>query len=487
VKDFMLSTEKETLRNQFPFKLPKETIGDLDAATAARVMAASSDIAMIVDRDGIIRDISVTMSDLPGNGFADFVTRRWVDTVTSDSRAKVEEILQDATTLQQSRWREVNQQSPGGSVPVRFRGIDAGHDGRVILLGRDLRADQALQQRILQSQQTMERDYVRLRQAESRYRALFHIASEAVIIVEPGSRRIVEANPAAGALLGVDSATLIGQLFLKLFHTDSRDQVQTLLGNSVATAQTESIPVRLADGRSGFKAQASLFRQEGMVHALISLSSTQAEPPVSDYESQMKLLRVINRIPDAFVLTDGDMNILDVNLAFLELAQLPSSEAAKGEPLGRFLGRPGVDLRVLTRNLREHGWVSNFGSIVRTILGDQEDVELSAVSVQVGSDTAHGLVIRRSRRSQPTPAAQAGQLPRTAEELTQLVGTLSLREIVAETTDVIERMCIKAALNLTGNNRASAAEVLGLSRQSLYSKLSRHGLGSADLDIPQEH
>jgi DNA-binding NtrC family response regulator len=41
-------------------------------------------------------------------------------------------------------------------------------------------------------------------------------------------------------------------------------------------------------------------------------------------------------------------------------------------------------------------------------------------------------------------------------------------------------MCIEAALTLTQDNRASAADVLGLSRQSLYSKLRRYGLGDLD-------
>jgi DNA-binding NtrC family response regulator len=45
---------------------------------------------------------------------------------------------------------------------------------------------------------------------------------------------------------------------------------------------------------------------------------------------------------------------------------------------------------------------------------------------------------------------------------------------------VIERLCIEAALELTGNNRASAAEILGVSRQSLYSKLNRFGIGGGD-------
>ena len=53
----------------------------------------------------------------------------------------------------------------------------------------------------------------------------------------------------------------------------------------------------------------------------------------------------------------------------------------------------------------------------------------------------------------------------------------ALKGLVREATDVIERLCIEAALKLTSDNRASAAEMLGLSRQSLYVKLRRYGLG----------
>ena len=51
-----------------------------------------------------------------------------------------------------------------------------------------------------------------------------------------------------------------------------------------------------------------------------------------------------------------------------------------------------------------------------------------------------------------------------------------------ETTDVIEQLCIEAALQITGDNRASAAEILGLSRQSLYVKLRRYGFADANED-----
>jgi ATP-dependent DNA helicase Rep len=55
-----------------------------------------------------------------------------------------------------------------------------------------------------------------------------------------------------------------------------------------------------------------------------------------------------------------------------------------------------------------------------------------------------------------------------------------LKAIVGETSDLIERMCIEAALELTRDNRASAAEMLGLSRQSLYVKLRKFGLLAKD-------
>jgi DNA-binding NtrC family response regulator len=58
---------------------------------------------------------------------------------------------------------------------------------------------------------------------------------------------------------------------------------------------------------------------------------------------------------------------------------------------------------------------------------------------------------------------------------------MPLKEIVGETVDLIEKLCIEAALKLTKNNRASAADMLGLSRQSLYVKMRRFGLDRGDL------
>jgi DNA-binding NtrC family response regulator len=86
-------------------------------------------------------------------------------------------------------------------------------------------------------------------------------------------------------------------------------------------------------------------------------------------------------------------------------------------------------------------------------------------------------VIRNIGRRIPADSRVGRELPRSVDQLTELIGRVPLKDLVREATDMIERLCIQAALEMTGDNRASAAELLGLSRQSLYVKLRRHGLG----------
>ncbi|WP_230207069.1 helix-turn-helix domain-containing protein [Novosphingobium sp. Gsoil 351] len=166
------------------------------------------------------------------------------------------------------------------------------------------------------------------------------------------------------------------------------------------------------------------------------------------------------------------------NNAFVELAEAATFDQLRGRALADFVGRPGIDLELIENQLTKHGFARNVGTVVRGRNGESEEpVELSAV--RTGGETPHyGFAIRQiGRRLRDLPPASQ-ELPRSVEQLTELVGRVALKDIVRESTDLIERLCIEAALSYTSDNRASAAEVLGLSRQSLYSKLHRYGLGN---------
>jgi DNA-binding NtrC family response regulator len=109
-------------------------------------------------------------------------------------------------------------------------------------------------------------------------------------------------------------------------------------------------------------------------------------------------------------------------------------------------------------------------------------VEVSAVYLSKPEPLYAFFVRDMDRRMQAGSTASQAQ-PHPFAELSQLVGRRPIKDIVGETVDTIERMCIEAALELTHNNRASAAEMLGLSRQSLYVKLRRFGiLSETDTD-----
>ena len=141
-----------------------------------------------------------------------------------------------------------------------------------------------------------------------------------------------------------------------------------------------------------------------------------------------------------------------------------------------------MDLNVLVASLREHGSVQRFMTVVKGEYGSSEDVEVSAVSVVTGDQPCFGFTIRHVGRRSAIDSARSDEVQLSVSQLTELVGRVSLKDLVRETTDVVERLCIEAALELTSDNRASAAEMLGLSRQSLYAKLRRYGLGDLGPD-----
>jgi len=467
------------------FKSPKRTLGDLDAEAAGALITAAADVTLIIDAKGVIRDMAFGSDELARelNGAGQWIGQPWVDTVATDSRSKVESLIDEARSNADTRWRQVNHSAArGGDIPVLYSTMQLGRTQRMVAVGRDLRAIATLQQRLVDAQQSMERDYWRLRHAETRYRLLFQMASEAVMIVDSASQKIVEANPAADHLFGEGGRPIVGRTFPQGLDAESTEGIQLVLARVRSSGRADDVRVRLADGRNEILMSAFLFRQEDSSFFLVRLASPERTQAASNVGEQSKLLELVRSTPDGFVVTGPDGRILSANRAFLDLAQIANEEQVQGESLDRWLGRPGVDLNVMIANLRQHGSLRLFATTLRGEYGFVAEVEISAVSVMDGDQQCCGFMIRNVGPRVSADGRPGRELPRSVEQLTELVGRVSLKDMVREATDVIERLCIEAALELTGDNRASAAEMLGLSRQSLYVKLRRYGLGDLTQD-----
>jgi transcriptional regulator PpsR len=466
------------------FKAPKTALGDINAEAAAALITAAADIALILEEDGTIRDVSIAgeglSEDLAGHG--NWLGKRWTTTVTEDSRPKVEMLLTAAVSGGELRWRHLNHPATSGpDVPILYAAVRTGTPGRIVAFGRDLRAVSTLQRRLVDAQQSMERDYVRIRHVETRYRLLFQMASDAVLIVDNAAQKVLDSNPTARRLFADTAEPGSAWPLAGGFTPETGRGVEMLLAGVRASGRADDVHARLAEDGREVVVTASLFRDEGGVACLVRIAQPAGEAAAGELPKlKTKLLKLMESAPDGFVVTSADARVITANATFLELAQLPTEEQARGEHLSRWLGRSGVDLDILIANLRQHGSVRLFSSLVRGELGEPADVEISAVTVMNGGTPCFGFAIRDvGRRLQHEPRIE-GALPRSLEQLTELIGRVALKDLVREATDVIERLCIEAALNVTGDNRASAAEMLGLSRQSLYVKLRRYGLGDPE-------
>lgn len=462
------------------FLASEHSLGEVDSATAARLITAAADVTLVIDGEGVIRDLAFGSEDLSREGYRHWLGQPWALTVTVESRPKVEALLRDAGDANQplATWRQLNHPSPQGvDVPILYSAIRVGQHGRVVAVGRNLRAVSALQQRLVEAQQSLERDYARLRHVEARFRLLFQMSSEAILIADAMSQRIVEANPAAVEILSTGGKQIVGRHFPNDFGGERSSAMQALLAAARSSGRADDVRVQLGEAGREFLISASLFRQDNASHFLIRLAPISADSTGATPKAKASLLRVIEHSPDAFVLTEPDGRIHTANRAFLDFVQVASEEQVRGRSLDQWFARPGVDLNVLIGNLKQHGVVRLFATTLRGELGSSSEVEISGVAVAEADPPCLGFTIRGvGRRLAVTPRA-GRELPRSVEQLTELIGRVPLKEIVRETTDVIERLCIESALQLTGDNRASAAEMLGLSRQSLYVKLHRYGLG----------
>ena len=144
-------------------------LGAADNQTMAAVLTAAADVALVIDAEGVIRDLH--MGSEPALDEArDWLGREWLDTVTVESRRKVELMLREARGDDgASRRRQVNHAFPSGQeLPVAYTAVRMGSAGGVVAVGRDLRSVAALPQRLVQAQQAMERDYWRMRHVETR-------------------------------------------------------------------------------------------------------------------------------------------------------------------------------------------------------------------------------------------------------------------------------------------------------------------------------
>jgi len=462
-------------------------LGNLSGEAFDRLVRVAFDIALILDKDGVIEDVSVRKSELLALGCQSWVGRTWSSVVTSESRSKILEMLAPRSASEELRWRHVNH-SIGSTtdLPMQYAVMNLGEDGRFLALGRDMEAIAILQRRLIETQQSIERDYLRLRHIETKYRILFETGNEAVLLVDGLSFRVLDANSSAQVFVKDSNKKLVGRDITECFEQVYRDEIQSLLRMAHATGRIEMCRARFVGATGDCTVSASVFRQESGPHFLMRLlPHGMVAKPTSAADQQLLFSEALEHSPDGFALTDRAGVIKSANAELMTMLGATALSQLSGQPLENWLVRGGVDWGVLLTNLRSQTLVKNFSTELRVMAGSTVAVEISALTLNT-DQAYYAFYIRDVERIRVKETPVTNGMVSSVAELSKLVGRMPMKDIVGETVDMIEKMCIQSALELTKNNRASAAEMLGLSRQSLYVKLRRLEMVS-DMEVSSIH
>lgn len=455
-----------------------------DPSAVASILSAAVDITVLMTPAGIICDHVHASPDLPENMFTGWPGKAMTETVSVESRPKIEQLIESASKGKSSIWRQVNHpMRDGKDLPISYNVVRAGPEGHIIAIGRDMSTIAQLQERLMTAEQAVEAEYQRLRNSETRFRVLLQSAYDGIIIVDVRNFRIVELNGVAASLLNKSEKKLQGSDVLEAFPGSDRETVKMALDTLRNSGKTDDIVLNLGENQQQTHVTFSMFRQENNQYFLFRMVQHMVgSSGIVLPRAQSKVVKIISEMPDGFVVTDTNLNILTANAAFLDFVQLATEEQVRGVSLERWIGRQGVDIGIVVGQLQERGEIRNFHTIVRGQFGAVDEVEISGVSVTDGDVPCFGFSLHHISRNRFNGKKPEAGLLRSVDEFTRLVGKVPLKDLVRESTDIIERLCIEAALQMNGDNRANAAEMLGLSRQGLYMKLHRYGIDSPDLD-----
>jgi len=279
--------------------------------------------------------------------------------------------------------------------------------------------------------------------------------------------------------LGVKRDAAAGTSLAQLLKERSSAELMESLMNASLAEGGGQIEVKAARTDQQLIVEPSVFRTGGQRILHCILTPKGAEPHISDPETS-RAVALFRSASDGIIFTDDEGKVLSANDGFLDLVGAAHGGDVRDKNLAEFLVRGQIDVGVLLDNAQRGGNMRIYSTKLLNELGSRLSVEISVTRMNEISGPVLAFIIRDVSRVEGVRSSSARMPEDNNRNVMELVGSASLKEIVAETTDVVEKMCIETAVTLTKNNRVAAAEMLGLSRQSLYVKLRKYGLLSKE-------
>lgn len=417
-----------------------------DEETLRAVVTSLADIVVRLSLDGVVIGAFARESH-PANALVDTWSKgEFRETLTSESRHKLDRALkavqQDAPLPSAIEVNHLMGESFG--FPIVYYLHAAGKRDEILLVGRDREAIAAAQQKLMAAQLNTEREGQRKRHFSTTLSAVLEIVTEPLILFNQGTGHVEGANPGGARLFGKDPASM------KPFPLDE-------------VASLDDGVLRLhSDKATAYQFDTLQFRRGSESMKIIMLKSRTESDRGGAKDA-------FGDASMAIATTDFRGRIQSANPAFERLAGRPATDSRKGQSMSDILKRGVLDQQFVTAAIARDGFVADFEAVLATG-SEATPVTLTAFALD-DSEAGHIAWMFRA-----DTARRASGESDVSLMLADMVGKMPLSDIISDATVEIERICVEEALRRTDNNRASAADLLGISRQSLYVRLRRFGL-----------
>ncbi|NSX53465.1 transcriptional regulator PpsR [Parasulfitobacter algicola] len=445
------------------------------------VIAAASDISVVISTQGNVLSVLINPNHQSLGRLDHWENHNIRDYLRSESIPKFDQRLEEITSgLSKTDQIELNHLDNGVEFPVRYTMHSIGTDGAILMLGRDLRPIAEIQQQLVKAQIALERDYEAQREFDTRYRVLMETTEDAFVFVSATTGKVIDLNRKAAKILGGNREDITGSAFSQAFGSvQNAADFLTTLSETANTDAPKPIQAKTRNSNKQVMIAPKIFRVSGE-SVLLCMVSVGEKSTASNETANNDFAAFYNQAVEGIIFTDKDGTITSANDAFLDMAETTALSKIKGKSLADFLSRGVIDLKVLLENAGRAGQMRLYSTKLKGEFESQTSVEISVSYLKHASVPAFVFVLRDVRRTEALREPTMPNSDTAVKSVMELVGSATLKDIISETTDVIEKMCIETAVELTRNNRVAAAEMLGLSRQSLYVKLRKYGLLAKD-------
>ena len=428
------------------------------------------DIYIVLDLEGTIHDLSCSENLAINTIFSKYKNKKIFCFLTEESIPKVKKNLKNFFENKGDISKSIeinhlhNNKKDNFAVSYKFKKIS---ENFLIMVGYDLQETAQLQRKLVNSQLLIEKEFEKYKEFDTKYRILMDQTNEAIVIFEKDSGTIIDLNNNAKKVLKIETKNKIKLNFFKLFKNKKNKKIKNQIG--VHAKNSSELITKTRKNNKKITLKPILFRSGNELIVLCKVHSNQSlkKVPVKFSNNATKLY---DTCPDGILFITEKGIITEANKSFLEICNITTSNDLIGNNLSSYFKNGINDLKIILEETLKNKKLKKYQTILLTSQGMSFKAGIATCLIQDPKKKIIGMTIRVENVSQEK------EKDRNSDNLMSLVGSAPLKSLVAESSEVVEKICIETALKITRNNRVAAADLLEISRQSLYVKLEKYNL-----------